>query len=61
MTQNRLTRYANSRTQGYDYILVLAMELAWGDSENVMEVLSVRRSNRQYFRNLQNQIGGTTC
>ena len=56
MTQNRLTRYANSRTQGYDYILVLAMELAWGDAENVMEVLSVRRSNRRYFRNR-----GATC
>ncbi len=51
MTQNRLTRYANSRNQGYDYILVLAMELAWGNPENVYEVLSVRRSNPEYFRN----------
>ena len=58
MTQNRLTRYANSRNQGYDYILVLAMELAWGNSENVMEVLSVRRSNRSHFTNLQNNLGG---
>ena len=56
MTQNRLTRYANSPTQGYDFILVLAMELAWGNPENVMEVLSVRRSNQEYFRNR-----GNTC
>ena len=54
-------QHANSPIQWYDFVLCLGMELAWGDSENVMEVLSVRRSNRQYFRNLQNQIGGTTC
>ena len=49
---------ANSPTQWYDFILPLAMELAWGDSENVYEVLSVRRSNPEYFRNLQE---GETC
>ena len=54
-------QHANSPIQWYDFVLCLGMELAWGDSENVMEVLSVRRSNRQYFRNLQNQIGGSTC
>tara|TARA_Y100000034_G_scaffold31820_1_gene38898 strand:- start:186 stop:293 length:108 start_codon:yes stop_codon:yes gene_type:complete len=34
------------------------MELAWGDAENVYEVLSVRRSNPEYFTNLQNNLGG---
>ena len=51
----------NSPIQWYDFVLCLGMELAWGDSENVYEVLSVRRSNPEYFRNLQNEIGGNTC
>ena len=42
---------ANSPTQWYDFILPLAMELAWGNPENVYEILSVRRSNQEYFRN----------
>ena len=52
MTQNQspLT-LANSPTQWYDFVLPLAMELAWGNPENVYEILSVRRSNQEYFRN----------
>jgi len=45
------TTYANSPVQWYDYALSMGMELAWGNPENVMEVLSVRRSNQEYFRN----------
>ena len=51
-------QHANSPIQWYDFVLCLGMELAWGDPENVHEVLSVRRSNPDYFRNLQNVIGG---
>ena len=56
MTQNQLTTFANSPVQWYDFVLSLSMELAWGNPENVMEVLSVRRSNQEYFRNR-----GATC
>jgi len=56
MTQNQMSRYANSPHQWYDFVLPLAMELAWGDSENVYEILSVRRSNTEYFRNLNGGV-----
>ena len=49
MTQNQMTTYATSPVQWYDYALSMGMELAWGNPENVYEILSVRRSNPEYF------------
>jgi hypothetical protein len=46
---NRPTTFANSPVQWYDYVLSLAMELEWGDPENVYEVWSVWDSNPEYY------------
>ena len=47
------TNNLNSSVQWYDFVMCLGMELAWGNPENVYEILSVRRSNPEYFNLLQ--------